>query len=470
MIRLIGAKLATILIICVALIWGNCYPVRAADGENPDSVVLFEYTEPFETSWAVNQPALVANPDGRLHLFWGVTPLEDSAIYYMELVDGVWSDPVDILLGPNLQMHNFGASAVMDSRGYLHIIWNNGGLYYSSAQAIEAGDPRAWADPVEIVALANDGRLFVDSNDRLHVVYVSSQDVTTLSYINCESAACSWTAPSIVTLASQGEAVRLPHLWVSAEGVLHATWGQVQLPDGWPPTGVYYARSLDDGATWSQSVQLGGEGQGNPAIIGLEEDELHLVWLATHPGRYHTRSLDGGITWASSQEFTPVYSGMLVGYVDLVLDSAQQIHLFVEGSNIPMHSVWDGRQWSSFESIGRGESAMAAITHGNLLHFVWLNPATMYYASHVIPNAPVIALAELPGVEPPVNSAEISLTTPLLATESPTPSLMFSRTLELPSNRSARSTTPILWGLGSVFLIIGIVFFIYLSRHRLFQR
>jgi len=469
MIRLTWQKQFMIGIVCLSIVLGAYQQVQANQGDLPDSVVLFEYTETFETSWALNQPALVANPDGRLHLFWGITPLQNTAIYYMELSEGTWSEPVDILLGPDIQRHNSAASAVLDSRGYLHIIWHSGGLYYSYVHAHDARDPRAWAVPVEVVPAVGDSRLFIDANDILHIVYTSAPDFTVLSYIYCESALCNWAAPNTVAVAGQGEAVRLPHLWVSAEGALHAAWGQVQLPDGWPPTGVYYAHSFDQGTSWSIPIQLGGAGQGNPAIIGLGEEELHLVWLATQPGRYYTRSLDAGVTWAAPEEFAPVYGGMLVGYVDLLLDSAQQIHLFVEGSAIPMHSVWDGRQWSSFEPIGRGESAVAAITQGNLLHFVWLNPATMHYTSRVISNAPAVALSELPGVEPPIHSEETPLTTPLLPTEEPTPSLISSHTLELPAHRSAHSTVPVLWGFGSAFLIIGIVFFIYLSRDKSFR-
>jgi hypothetical protein len=424
----------------------------------------------------MNQPALVANPDGRLHLFWGVSPPRDTAIYYMELVEGVWSEPVDILLGPSMQTLNSGVSAVLDSRGYLHVTWHAGGLYYSYAPATEAGNPRAWSAPVEIVASVSDGRLFVDSDDRLHVAYVDRQDVTALSYIYCESADCNWTAPSTVATASLGEAVRLPHLWVSSEGVLHAVWGQVQLPDGWPPTGVYYARSFDEGVSWSSPVQLGGEGQGNPAIIGLGENELHLVWLATSPpdGRYHTRSLDGGATWDEVQEFTPRYSGMLVGYVDLVLDSAQQVHLFVEGSNIPMHSVWNGQQWSPFESIGRGESAMAAITHGNMLHFVWLKPSAMYYTYRVIPNAPFVTPAPIqPEADPLIIDTEevIPTSAPFPLQAESTPAALPAPSLEWASPTTSHPAMPLLFGGGFASLIVGIVvFFAYESRRKGFGR
>ncbi len=459
---------------CLIMVVGSYQRVQADNGDLPDSVVLFEYTKPFETSWALNQPALVANPDGRLHLFWGVSPLQDTAIYYMELDAGVWSEPVDILLGPNMQSSNSSVCAVLDSRGYLHVIWRNGGLYYSYAHANDARNPRAWAAPMEIVASVIDARLFVDNNDRLHVVYVDSRDVTALSYMYCESAACNWSAPRSVATASQGEAIRLPHLWVSGAGVLHVAWGQAQLPDGWPPTGVYYARSFDGGLTWSNPVQLGGEGQGNPAIIGLSEDELHLVWLATQHGRYHTRSLDGGATWAEVQEFTPVYGGMLVGYVDLILDSAQQIHLFVTSGG-PKHSVWNGRQWSPFEPIGRGESAMAAITQGNMIHFVWLSPTALYYTAKMIPNAPAIAPVLRPELEQAATMTMeeiLSVGTPQPLQSEPAPSLLPSTAASefSSSSPSLHLTMPLLFSAGSAGLIVGIVLWIYGSRRKGLER
>jgi hypothetical protein len=459
-------------IVCLIIVLGAYQQVQANQGDLPDSVVLFEYTEPFETSWTLNQPALVANPDGRLHLFWGVSPVQDTAIYYMELADGVWSEPADILLGPNMQTANAEVSAVLDSRGYLHVIWYNNGLYYSYAFAEAAKDPRAWHEPVEIAPSATDGRLFVDGNDRLHVIYVDSQDPTVLSYLYCESAACNWTAPSMVATAGQGEAIRLPNLWISTEGILHAVWGQVQLPDGWPPTGVYYSRSFDDGFTWSQSVQLGGEGQGNPAIIGLGEDELHLIWLATQPGRYHTRSSDGGATWRGVQQFTPVYGGMLVGHVSLILDSTQQIHLFVGGSGLLLHSIWNGQQWLPFEPIGRGERAVAAITQGNTLHLVWLDPTTMHYTSKVIPNAPVVVFTPIPEAEQLLSTQEAMLVEPPQPLQAgPTPVRLPPEALELPSvSQTPHLVMPLLFSLGSAGLLAGVVFWAYWSRRKGLRR
>jgi len=464
---------SVVVIVCMLVVLGWYHQAQASSGDPPEPVVLFEYTKPFETSWALGQPVMVPNPDGRLHLFWTVTPIEDTAVYYMELDDGVWSDPVDILLGPNVNAPNAYVSVVLDSKGFLHLIWRNGSLYYSYARADSAGNPHAWATPIEIVSGVVDSRLFIDANNKLHIVYTRSTDVTTLSYIYCDSAACNWTTPIGIATTVQGEAIRYPYLWISPAGVLHAVWGQVELPDGWPPTGVYYARSLDQGDTWSVPIQLGGEGQGNPAIVGLGEDELHLVWLATQPGRYHTRSLDGGVTWAPPEEFTPVYGGLIVGHVNLSIDSAQQIHLFVEGSAMPMHSVWDGWQWSPFEPIGQGESAMAAITQGNIIHFAWLNPATLHYTAKMIPNAPAIAPVLRPESEQAAKMEEtLFVGTPQPLQSEPAPSLLPSTAAsEFSSSSSSSSSSlhpiiPLLFSAGSAGLIVGIVLWIYGSRRK----
>jgi hypothetical protein len=215
-------------------------------------------------------------------------------------------------------------------------------------------------------------------------------------------------------------------------------------------------------------MQLGGEGQGNPALMGIDEEEIHAVWLATGEGRYYTHSLDAGNSWASPSEFTPKYSGMLVGYVNLVVDSADQIHLFVEGSAEPMHSVWNGRQWSPFEPVGHGESAMAAITQGDHLHFVWLNPATMHYASRIIQNAPAVpTIPILDTVEPnALRNEDLSEKLPppqgnstlVLTVDNQ------SHLHSVASPQTSKLIIPLLWSTGATGLVAGIAIWLYRTR------
>ncbi len=81
-------------------------------------------------------PIVCTGPSNNTHLLFFGRPADDPdgpvALYYARWVDGGWTTPLDVLVTPD------GAipptlSAVEDSQGYLHVIWNtNAVLAYPS--------------------------------------------------------------------------------------------------------------------------------------------------------------------------------------------------------------------------------------------------------------------------------------------------------------------------------------------------
>lgn len=470
-------------LVWVGLAWVLPCPVLGrvvAEAEGPwsTSVILFESSPESKLGdMPINGTGLVAAPDGSLHAFWGVgVPEGKSAIYYSHSDGQTWSEPVDVLVGPNIDRANGDLSAAIDRRGYLYVLWHNGGLYYSRAHLSEAAYPQGWLDPVPIAAEANTSALFIDDDNRLHVAFTEGGSRIAVLYARYDANGRREAGPVRVSdLLS--EAAGYPDILVDFDGILHLAWGQFELPSGWPATGVYYANSADGGSTWSWPTQLGSGAQGHPALVQRASGEIHLVSLAgLGEGRYYTWSLDSGQTWQPARPFSPTeISGLNVGFPRFAIDSSQQLFLCMGGGPGGRDDVnctrWAGTGWESLVPVAQGVFPSLAISGGNRLHLVYTDGDTLFYMQrqtdslattlHAVPTAPVesvpriLAIAQLTyGVEVPLD--RVSGTTWPIPGPVPTPGPQGAY------GRGMKDWMPVAIGILPAFVIVGVV--VLLSR------
>ena len=409
-------------------------------------------------------PFLLADSSGTLHALWGGAGLngEKGAIFYRRLVDGVWSQTVDIIAPPggSAALH---PSAAIDAAGTMHLVWTSDKLYYSRAHVSEALDPRGWSAPYQMTnSAASSPVMTLGPDGSLNVLFASQGSTPAVYLLKSEDGGDFWRVAVQVSFPQDGAYTLSTSLAIDSRGRLHAAWDEgrqgAALAEGQttaPPAGVFYARSDDGGAHWSYPKNMARGEQGQPAIAVDGRDGVHLFWSGTaaFEGKYHTYLDPQDPEWQQTERLLPGAQGLL-GPAALAVDSSGRLQvalaaasqtLFAEASagEIMALSWWDGR-WADrvhaslpvSEAQVEQSSPALAVTGGSTLHLVWLAndlraaaqidaPATLWYSARRLGAAPIellpLATRQAPSVTatPEATHTAIPLTpTPWVVDES----------------------------------------------------
>ncbi len=457
--------------------------VSAQDAPNTtwsDPKLLFEDRSGFS-----RLDYMTPDASGAVHIFWSANPRSpytdgnefdenETVINYQSLVQGVWSSAHDILLRSQVRMP-FGAG--IDSQGTLHIMTVAGGppcLAYLSVASRQADNPRAWPQPICLDSVGvGSPDLAIDGNDGLYAIYAtrSQKEIAVISSLD---GGRSWSSSvPVASIADNDVNLGFPRMVVDAKGRLHAIWGEVQAPGGYPFIRLMYARSLDGGLTWSDSIELADEHQGDPnlAVFG---DSVHAVWNgdAGYQGRYYRVSNDGGVTW--SERITlplPVTSGGLQGASAIIVDGTGTVHILYTDSQRLYYITQQDGVWSQAIQIAGPENTgsireinfpMLAITEGNQLHALYTRDAQVVYYQQRLIDAPYQPSTLLPEMATPMPAAT---NTPTPVREKPTPAPTTAAMEATPSSSLSGSYTILFAVLPALVLVAGILL-IQISRRR----
>ena len=454
-------------------------------------------------------PFLLADPTGKVHLFWGekVSTLpgaQADTLMYTVWDGNNWFKPIDIFFAPESDGNpviNY-PHAVMDNDGFIHLIWlqqpnfPNYTLYYSTAFAPDALLADSWT-PEEAIATDLSGTKYsVDiafrSNQELHILYARGQqgegvkEERSVAYLRSLDGGLSWSDPvDIAIIKNIQNGASDTKILLDGEERIYATWTE------WDKDGlghaVYFARSLDNGETWENPIAItttqGNEYErdwSNIEILG--PDQLVIIWeggwRAYRNAQY---SEDGGATWSRPIDTFPWLIGEN-GTVEFARDSNNTLHLFVaqrvregyfaygDGTNpFVWHSVWEGGQkWSepvAIPSTDRLVNPKAAITGGNQIALTWYNPNDLeilvmtgqiqgaprtLLPSWIKPAALAPTITPTPVIEPTVDTSGILEPTPFSETTS--------------SNEPARFNISQILPVGVILIIFVIGFVIIFVR------
>ena len=377
------------------------------------AVVIYEGEE-----GSIHSPVLVTDQAGGLHAFWWTEESldEESAgltlsIYYTRFDGDHWIDPVDIF-EPSAR----NPVAAVTPSGIINLLWHGSLNRYQLARSTIAQEVSAleWTAATDLIEGNLHGFMAVDENGRLHAL-VPGREADGPIYQTSHDDGATWSAPEMISRTQRSDTSTD---WVRAAfdgtGGIHVVWTEFQLPNGWPPTGVYYSKSTDDGATWSAPFEIAGEGYDQISIATVGSHEIHVVWngMAGVHGRYHRWSPDGGVTWSEVNVISD--QGATSGPPQMVFDTGGKLHLITSFAGCARYSYWlaEVESWSelscasSLESMASGwiEEPSLALTEGNKLHLLyWDNRERLWYLSSKTPSPWVapssIDIADISGTE-----------------------------------------------------------------------
>jgi len=320
-----------------------------------------------EGAWP-GTPAMAADSEGRIHLLWsratsaaGVTVALDYLRWDPAAGEGTLaSRPAEIWSASDGQASTPALAAVGDM---LHAVWSggrDGEILYSRAEAREAYGSGGWSEPLVLPAPSAVGAspaIVADAYGVLHVVYaVPLNERRGIYYTRSADGGVSWSdAAAVFDAEAAGWAMAAhPALAVDAQGVVHVAWTQAALPGPLSPLGVYYARSTDQGSTWTEALQVVEGAYDWPRLAATGTGQVHLLWSAAGSGEaWQQWSTDGGQGWSRPAQVRGWRN--VPGPLSPAGDGAGALHLAGIGQDdvgepALLYAAWDGGQWSAVET------------------------------------------------------------------------------------------------------------------------
>ena len=355
-------------------------------------------------------PDITADPSGQLHVVWvsGRTSQNetgqayDLVLYTTSFNGACWLSPNDIVA----RASEGGAEAtrptlMADSQGQLHLTFRNPAIHYAQSSPNEADNSSAWR--TTLVGEGYYSSLARDSRGQLHLVFTRNKKTSTcaicyhLYYQRSSDDGLTWSQPLDISQLPTGSAK--PQLQIDAEDNLYLVWetgeggAQGQVTD---PTTISFARSTNQGETWSMPFRLSSLGQmARQPGLGIDgAGRLVVVWLDTQADLfYYSTATERGRDWTSPTPIPDLYGGWGIyqsrlDHTVMERDNRGNLHLVLvgraaAGSLDLLHLTWNGNQWSDVETIAvfsdeYPEWPEITIANGNQLHVVWFTRPKAY--------------------------------------------------------------------------------------------
>lgn len=299
---------------------------------------------------------LLTTDDGLVHSFF--IQQQDPDIYYTNWDGESWSRIARVLKLPDGQAGVPAITAGPGDKLFLVVPNNNGALYFSRTTSAGAATAPGWSTlkQLEIVHEGKIGSADV-ARDAAGIVYVAYSipvnDDRGIYLVLSKDEGATWSEPLQLFdgTAAGFDFVGTPSLLLSANDSLHVMWNvQAVQGDGSPqPVALYYARSENGGRSFTGAELLLAEPVVWRALVNDSKGRMHLLWQVqnTLTTVWDQVSVDGGHTWEYPKGL-PVQGRLAT----LTSDPAGRLHLLHAGAGILGQWQWDGDGWKSEATLG----------------------------------------------------------------------------------------------------------------------
>lgn len=355
-------------------------------------VPINEMTAEEEPAVTVLSPVLIGGRSGRLHAFWSQALVEEGAsltlagsgIYYAVWDGERWSQPVLLVTSPGQKAVQ--PTVALAQNGRLVALWSGGGsgeIYFSWAAETRAAVASEWTVPALLPAPRLAGStpdLAVDMRSGvIYAVYaVPLNEQRGIYLVTSEDGGESWSEAELVFdgVAAGWDRVDRPRLALGEINQVHLIFEKRSLPDNVFASTLYYTRSSDRGATWSEAKKIENSTlQNGPVVwsdvVAVGEWVVHRAWQerdADGVHLWHQISTDGGATWSGAVRIGGFEERP--GAAALISDLVGQVYLLTVGNQ---ETTGDGQvvleQWQWLVEAERWEALERLELHGAQARF-----------------------------------------------------------------------------------------------------
>ena len=332
-------------------------------------------------------PALAVDKQGSLYALWSQATGAnnyDTALFGAIQTNERWSRST-LLIHPSANTNGSHIARqpamAMDTQSKIHVVWSSGPenpVAYSWVFARDYSGATGWAEPIALpatVTASSFPKITIDSSgNHLYVIYAKPFNEQRGIYLaRSIDGGSTWLTPTVVfdAAAAKWDSVDKPQIALDeTANVLHAVWLRSTLPGSLNAGAIYYARSSDQGQTWSAPEKIAEGAVDWPQISLASPNEAHIAWVQTSPQAvanshapnmvWNAYSTDGGERWSSAASVPGL--GEVSGPIGLSSDGAGHLYLAAVGESAGGESVllisqWMGQSWGTEQTTALGQPA-----------------------------------------------------------------------------------------------------------------
>ena len=302
-------------------------------------------------------PAIAVDSSGNINVVWEDDAAGNDEVYFSRSQDGgsTWSAVINL---SSTSDDSDDSCIAIDSSGNISVAWEEGGFPDEIFFRCSQDNGASWSAAVNISNTSGDSgdpAIAVDSSGNINVVWEDDDPGNDDTYFaRSEDNGSTWS--QVKNVSNSGDNSRDPDIAVDNSGNINVVWRQSTPADN----EVYYSRSTDNGATWVQgkNVSNNAADSWDPAIAVDSSGNINVVWDELTPGNwdiYLSRSSNNGAGWSAAVNISNNSGDS--EYPAIAVDSAGNLNVVWHDDTSGHEDIYfsrsidDGSTWTAFLNI-----------------------------------------------------------------------------------------------------------------------